>query len=105
MRQQPDSDLSNYSPAEKLRSKVALITGGDSGIGRAVAMAFAMEAASSVITFDVNEDDAADTKALVEGKGGACLPLMSDVRDPAACAEAVARCISEFGRLDILVNN
>jgi NAD(P)-dependent dehydrogenase (short-subunit alcohol dehydrogenase family) len=105
MRQQPDSDLSNYRPADKLRGKVALITGADSGIGRAVAIAFAMEGANVAITYNVNDEDAAETRRLVEAKGGKCLVLKSDVRDPEACRQAVADTVKEFGGLNVLVNN
>jgi NAD(P)-dependent dehydrogenase (short-subunit alcohol dehydrogenase family) len=105
MRQQPDSDLSNYRPAAKLKDKVAIITGADSGIGRAVAIAFALEGASVAITYNVNDEDAQATQQMVQDRGGTCLELKSDVRDPQACREAVERCVSEFGRLDILVNN
>jgi hypothetical protein len=68
---QPDSDLSNYKPAGKLTGKTALITGADSGIGRAVAIAFAMEGADVAILYNVNDGDAAETKRLVESKGRA----------------------------------
>lgn len=65
----PDSDLSNYKPAGKLTDKVAIITGADSGIGRAVAIAFAMEGANVAIVYNENTDDAKYTKRLVESKG------------------------------------
>ena len=101
----PDSDLSNYLPAGKLRDKVALITGGDSGIGRAVAVAFAMEGADVAILYNENDDDAAETRRMVEAKGRLCLVLKHDVRDAAQCREAVARTVAELGRLNVLVNN
>lgn len=101
----PDSDLSNYRPAGKLKGKVALITGADSGIGRAVAIAFAMEGADVAILYNVHDDDAQTTKTMVEGKGGRCLTLKHDVRDSAACRAAVAETVAEFGGLNILVNN
>lgn len=102
---QPDSDLSNYRPAGKLTSKVALITGGDSGIGRAVAIAFAMEGARVAILYNENDDDAATTRAMVEAKGGECLVLRHDVRQSAQCKAAVAATVARFGGLNILVNN
>lgn len=105
MRQQPDSDLSNYKPAGKLTGKVALITGGDSGIGRAVAMAFAMERAKVAILYNENDGDAAETRRLVEDKGGECLVLKKDVRNSADCQNAVAETVRHFGGLNILVNN
>ena len=105
MKQQPDSDLSNYRPAGKLRGKSALITGGDSGIGRAVAIAFAMEGASVAIFYNENDVDADETKRLVEAKGGRCLVIKDDVRRSNACREAVRKTVEAFGGLNVLVNN
>jgi NAD(P)-dependent dehydrogenase (short-subunit alcohol dehydrogenase family) len=105
MKQQPDSDLSNYKPAAKLEGKVALITGADSGIGRAVAIAFAMEGANVAVLYNENDGDAEQTRAMVEAKGGRCLLIKSDVRDSARCREAVEQTAKEFGGLNILVNN
>ncbi|MBA2479974.1 MAG: SDR family oxidoreductase [Planctomycetes bacterium] len=105
MKRKPDSDLSNYLPAGKLRDKIAIITGGDSGIGRAVAIAFAMEGADVAIVYNVNDDDAADTRAMVEAKGRRCLVIRADVRRAASCKAAVARTVRELGGLDVLVNN
>ena len=102
---QPDSDLSNYRPAGKLRGKVALITGGDSGIGRAVAVAFAMEGADVAVVYNVNDDDADTTRAMVEATGRRCLVIKADVRDRDACGAAVARTVSALGGLNVLVNN
>ncbi|MGB7085604.1 MAG: SDR family oxidoreductase [Phormidesmis sp.] len=101
----PDSDLSNYKAAGKLTGKVAIITGGDSGIGRAVAIAYAMEGANVAILYNVNDADADKTKAMVEEKGGQCLPIKMDVREPEACEAAVQQTIEKFGQLNILVNN
>jgi NAD(P)-dependent dehydrogenase (short-subunit alcohol dehydrogenase family) len=105
MKRQPDSDLSNYKPAGKLKDKVAIITGADSGIGRAVAIAFAMEGAKVAIVYNENDDDAAETKRLCEAKGGECLVIKSDVRYRQMCFDAVEKCVAEFGGLNILVNN
>ncbi len=105
MKQQPDSDLSNYKPAGKLKGKVAIITGADSGIGRAVAIAFAMEGAAVAITYNKNDSDAKTTRKMVEAKGGECLVLRSDVRDSKLCRQVVKRTVKEFGGLNILVNN
>lgn len=105
MDRQPDSDLSNYRPAAKLDGKVALITGADSGIGRAVAIAFAMEGAKVAILYNENDDDARTAQAMVEARGGECLLLRRDVRDGAACTAAVEETVARFGALDILVNN
>jgi len=105
MKQQPDSDLSNYKPAGKLKDKVALITGADSGIGRAVAIAFAMEGAKVAILYNENTDDAAETKRLCEMSGGECLVIKSDVRHRQMCFDAVEKTVEEYGGLNILVNN
>ena len=105
MRLQPDSDLSNYKAAGKLAGKVALITGGDSGIGRAVALAFAMEGADVAIAFNHSEGDAAETRRLVERHGRRCLAMMADVTVEADRARLMAETVGAFGRLDVLVNN
>jgi NAD(P)-dependent dehydrogenase (short-subunit alcohol dehydrogenase family) len=101
----PDSDLSNYKPAGKLQGKVALITGGDSGIGRAVAIAYAMEGADVAILYNVNDEDAKVTRSMVEAKGQKCLNIQADVRDSQQCHQAVEQTVKEFGHLNILVNN
>ena len=101
----PDSDLSNYKPAGKLTDKVAIITGADSGIGRAVAIAFAMEGAYIAIVYNENTDDANKTKEMVERKGRKCLVIQADVRSEAACQEAVKQTVDTYGKLNILINN
>lgn len=101
----PDSDLSNYKAAGKLEGKVAIITGGDSGIGRAVAIAYAMEGAHVAITYNVNDEDAQKTKSLVEKRGGQCLPIKMDVRKPEDCENAIQQTVDKFGKLNILINN
>ena len=105
MNQQPDSDLSNYKPANKLAGKIALITGADSGIGRAVAIAFAMEGAKVAILYNENTDDAKYTQRIVESKGQPCLVIKADVRNSAECHKAVTETVERFGGLNILVNN
>ncbi|MGF1459597.1 MAG: SDR family oxidoreductase [Leptolyngbyaceae cyanobacterium] len=101
----PDSDLSNYQPAHKLQGKVALITGGDSGIGRAVAIAYAMEGADVAILYNENDSDAETTQAKVQEHGQKCLVLKCDVRDYAACEAAILQTVDQLGQLNILVNN
>lgn len=95
-----------YRPADKLKDKVALITGGDSGIGRAVAVMFAREGADVAIVYlPVEQSDAEETRAAVERAGRRVLLLPGDVSEPAFCRSAVETTVEEFGRLDILVNN
>src|SRR5919199_1108780 len=89
----------------KLQGKVALITGGDSGIGRAVAVAFAREGADVAIVYFNEHEDARETKRLVEAEGGRCLAIAGDVGQEAFCREAIEKTVGEFGKLDILVNN
>ncbi|MGD1930691.1 MAG: SDR family oxidoreductase [Leptolyngbyaceae cyanobacterium] len=101
----PDSDLSNYQPANKLQGKVALITGGDSGIGRAVAIAYAMEGADVAILYNENDSDAETTYNKVTALGRKCLALKFDVREFEACQAAVTKTVDELGQLNILVNN
>ncbi|MBC8141239.1 MAG: SDR family oxidoreductase [Armatimonadetes bacterium] len=105
MKPAPDSDLSQYRAAGKLRGKSALITGGDSGIGRAVAVAFAKEGANVAILFNESNDDAAETCRMVESHGGRCLMIQADVRSEELCKDAVAKTVKAFGALNILVNN
>ena len=101
----PVTDLSNYKPAGKLKGKVAIITGADSGIGRAVAIGFCMEGAKVAIVYNENDDDAQETKRLCEVTNGKCLIIKADVRSAEQCREAVKTTVAEYGSLNILVNN
>lgn len=95
-----------YRAARKLEGKVALITGGDSGIGRAVAVLYAKEAADVAIVYLPEEQpDAEETKEAVEAEGQSALLIPGDVGDPEFCRSAVEKVVEEFGHLDILVNN
>jgi NAD(P)-dependent dehydrogenase (short-subunit alcohol dehydrogenase family) len=105
MRPRPSSDGAQYKPAGKLQDSVALITGGDSGIGRAVAIAFAKEGADVAIVYLNEHDDARETKQKVEELGQRCITIAGDVGDPEFCADAVSLTVEEFGKLDVLVNN
>jgi len=95
----------HYKGSEKLRGMVALITGGDSGIGRAVAVLFAREGADVAIAYLNEHEDAAETKRAVENEGQRCITLSGDVANARFCRDAVKKTVDEFGRLDILVNN
>src|SRR6185312_17295354 len=94
-----------YPGSGRLDGKVALITGGDSGIGRAVAALFAREGADVAILYLCEHDDAAKTKQIVEKEGRRALTIPGDIGDKAFCDAAVKRTVDELGRLDILVNN
>jgi NAD(P)-dependent dehydrogenase (short-subunit alcohol dehydrogenase family) len=101
----PMYDAPFYKGSEKLKDKVALITGGDSGIGRSVAILFAREGADvAIVHLDENED-AEVTKAAVDKEGRRCLVIQGDVKDPAFCRKAVEETKTRFSKLDILVNN
>ena len=101
----PQTSLSGYKAAGKLNGRRAIITGADSGIGRAVAVAFALEGAKVAIVYNENDDDAQDTRRMVEDRGGACHVIKADVRSKQACRDAVEETVDAFGGLDILVNN
>jgi len=101
----PEYIKNNYKPAGKLTDKIALITGGDSGIGRAVSVHFAKEGADVAIVYLDEDEDAETTKTLVESTGRKCLLIKGDVKDAGFCKQAVEKTVAEFGRLNILVNN
>jgi NAD(P)-dependent dehydrogenase (short-subunit alcohol dehydrogenase family) len=105
MRPQPKFQDPNYRACKKLEGKAALITGGDSGIGRATAIYFAMEGADVSVVYLDEHQDAEETRRLVEEKGRRCILIAGDVGQEEFCREAVEKTVKEFGRLDILVNN
>lgn len=105
MTPRPKSDDPQYRGSGKLEGKVALITGGDSGIGRAVAIAFAKEGADVAIMYLNEHDDAKETKRLVEELGRRAVAIAGDIGDENFCQQAVQQAVGEFGKLDILVNN
>jgi len=106
MEQKPKWHAPKYKPAAKLEGKVAIITGGDSGIGRAVAYLYALEGADVAINYLPEEQaDAEETKASVEKVGRKCLLIPGDLRDRNFCREVIERTVKEFGKLDILVSN
>lgn len=94
-----------YTGSRKLQDRVAIITGGDSGIGRAIAVAYAKEGADVVIVYLNERQDADETQAVIQQLGRRCLALPMDLRSKSACSDAVEQTIQQFGRLDILVNN
>jgi hypothetical protein len=101
----PLYDAPFYMGSGKLEKKVALITGGDSGIGRAVAILFAREGADVALAYLNEHEDARITKKGVEAEGQRCLLIAGDVSSQKFCDKAVAQTIQEFGQLDVLVNN
>lgn len=105
MRPRPIFNNPHYHGSGKLKNKVALITGGDSGIGRAVSLAFAKEGADIVIVYFNEHVDARETKLLVEAQGRKCILIPGDLRKESFCKKVVKDTICAFGHLDILVNN
>ena len=100
-----DHGADSYEGHDRLRDKVALITGADSGIGRAVAIAFAREGADVLCSYWNEDEDAAETRRLVEDAGRRCLTVPGDIGDRGHCQALVDRALGELGRLDVLVNN
>ncbi|QYA24543.1 SDR family oxidoreductase [Gramella sp. MT6] len=105
MQPKPEIIRDDYLGSEKLKGKATLITGGDSGIGRSAAIHFAREGADVAIVYLEEKEDALETKKLVEKEGRKCLIISGDLKEESFCKEAVRKVISEFGKLDILVNN
>jgi NAD(P)-dependent dehydrogenase (short-subunit alcohol dehydrogenase family) len=106
MTPRPDYGADTYRGHGRLEGKAAVITGGDSGIGRAVAVAFAREGADVLISYlEEEEPDALETARAVEAAGRRCVRAAGDIRDEAHCRSIVERAAEEFGRLDVLVNN
>jgi NAD(P)-dependent dehydrogenase (short-subunit alcohol dehydrogenase family) len=101
----PRFSAPGYEGSNKLRGMTALVTGADSGIGRAVAVLFAREGADVAVLYLNEHEDAAETRRCVEAEGRRCLLIAGDVKDPAFCRQAVESTVKEFGKLDVLVNN
>ena len=101
----PDHGEQSYVGHGRLEGKKAVITGGDSGIGRAVAIAFAREGADVLISYLEERDDAADTARLVEAAGQQAVTVAGDIADPAHCRQVIAQAADAFERIDVLVNN
>lgn len=101
----PDYGEGSYEGSGKLVGKAAVITGGDSGIGRAVALAFAREGADVLISYLSEESDARETARVVEAAGRTCITVAGDISDESHCKAIIERAVKEFGKIDILVNN
>jgi NAD(P)-dependent dehydrogenase (short-subunit alcohol dehydrogenase family) len=101
----PEYIKSSYAGSGKLRNKTALVTGGDSGIGRAVSIHFAREGADIAIVYLDEDVDAKETKRLIEAEGRQCLLIKGDVKKAAFCKKAVKQTVNKFGQLNILINN
>ncbi|MGO7987797.1 SDR family oxidoreductase [Rhizobium leguminosarum] len=101
----PDHGEKSYRGSERLKGKRAIITGGDSGIGRAVAIAYAREGADLVLSYLDEDEDADETKRLVEQAGRKAILVSGDIQDPAHCRQIVETAVRELGGIDILVNN
>lgn len=105
MEPRPQAEMTRYKPAGKLAGKVALVTGGDSGIGRAVAIGFAKEGADVAITYLDEHEDAQETARLIEGEGRRALAIPGDIGNSDFARDLVRQVAGAFGRIDILVNN
>lgn len=105
MRPEPEVIRESYRGSGKLEGKTAIITGGDSGIGRSVAVHFAREGADVVIVYLEETEDAEITSSMVQSEGRECLLLQGDLREDAFCRAVVTKCLDTFGKLNILVNN
>jgi NAD(P)-dependent dehydrogenase (short-subunit alcohol dehydrogenase family) len=105
MKPRPRAEDEKHQGSDKLREQVAIISGGDSGIGRAVAIAFAKEGADIAIVYLEEDKDANETKRQVEEEGRACILIRGDVGDADFCRKAVDQTVKEFDKLDILINN
>ncbi len=105
MNPRPIFDNPNYKGSGKLKGKVIIITGGDSGLGRAAAIAFAKEKAKVVIAYFDEHRDALETKNYIENLGGECLLLSGDITDKNFCKKIVQKTLEKFGKIDVLVNN
>jgi NAD(P)-dependent dehydrogenase (short-subunit alcohol dehydrogenase family) len=105
MEPQPDHGEQSYVGSGRMTGKIAVITGADSGIGKAVAIAFAREGADVVVSYLDEHEDAAETCAAIEEAGRRAVSIPGDLADPAHCRDVIARTVEEFGRVDVLVSN
>jgi hypothetical protein len=105
MRPPPDYGEDSYRGSGRLQGKKTIITGGDSGIGRAVALAFAREGADVLVSYLSEDDDAEETRRMVEAEGRRCVLLAGDISKAEQCRAVVGAAVKQFGRIDVLVNN
>lgn len=105
MEPKPVYDNPNYVATDKLKDKIAIVTGGDSGIGRAVSILFAKEGANIAIVYLDEDQDANDTKNIIDGLGKKCTLIKSDLKDQKSCEGVIDTVVKEYGHIDILVNN
>ena len=105
MNPRPVFEDPDYKASNRLQGKVAVITGGDSGIGRAVAVAYALEGADIAVLYLNEHEDAEETKGIIEGKGRKCITIAGDIGEESFCFEAVKQIIGTLREIDILVNN
>ena len=102
---EPEVIRNSYKGSEKLKGKIAFITGGDSGIGRSAAIHFAREGADVAIVYLEEDEDANETKKMIEDEGRRCLIIQANLKDEKTCKSSVEKCIKEFKKINILVNN
>jgi NAD(P)-dependent dehydrogenase (short-subunit alcohol dehydrogenase family) len=102
---QPDYGESSYKGSGRLTGRKAVVTGADSGIGRAVALAYAREGADVLVSYYNEHEDARETQRLVEGAGRKCILVSGDIKDPKHCHDLIEKAVEAFGGIDILVNN
>src|SRR5690348_6087543 len=102
---QPDYGETSYKGSDRLAGKKAIITGADSGIGRAVALAFPREGADVLVSYNNEHEDAKETQRLIENAGRKCVLMPGDLKEPRHCRAIVEKAISAFGQIDLLVNN
>lgn len=105
MNPRPVFEDPNYKPSNKLENKVAIITGGDSGIGRAIAVNYALEGADIAIIYLDEHEDAEETKKIIEGKDKRCITIPCDIGEEKNCFDSVKKVMDTFGKIDVLVNN
>lgn len=105
MNPRPIFEDPDYKAANRLQGKVAIITGGDSGIGRAAAVAYALEGADIAVLYLDEHEDAEETKRIIESKGRKCITIAGDIGEENICFDAVKKIIDTFGKIDVLINN